>query len=179
MRIVRSDPSHLPVFESLWHGAATFMHGIGVPAWTTFPEALIRADMADGRHFLGLDADLGCVGYFSVTWRDEAIWQDRDRDDAIYIHRMCGNTAIRGQRFAEHVFVWAMTFARAEGRAFVRMDTWAENERLIAYYERCGFLRIATRVIGDEPRLPAHYQGISLALFENPTARTPSRKESS
>ena len=80
---------------------------------------------------------------------------------------MCGNAAVRGGRFAARVFDWAIRFAIGAGRAFVRMDTWAEKEGPIAYYERCGFVRVGTRVIGDERRLPPHYQGISLALFEN------------
>ncbi len=170
MRIVPSEPSYMPLFTALWHQAAAFQAAIGVAAWTTFPEAIIATDMAEARHFMGVRDDGVCAGYFSVVWRDEAIWQDRDRDDAIYIHRMCGNTATRGERFAAQAFDWAMRFAEGAGRAFVRMDTWAENTRLIAYYERCGFVRVGTRVIGDEPALPPHYQGITLALFENPVA---------
>ena len=159
MRIVRSDPSNVPLFRDLWQQAASFQAAIDAPAWTTFPEAIIAADMADARHFMGMRDDGVCSGYFSVVWRDEAIWQDRDRNDAIYIHRMCGNTAARGERFAALVFDWAIRFAIGAGRAFVRMDTWAENARLIAYYERCGFIRVGTRVIGDEPRLPPSLPG--------------------
>ena len=168
MRIVPSTPSCLPEFRRLWDAAAVFQASLQAPAWNAFPEAIIAADIADGRHFMAHADDGACGGYFSIVWRDEAIWLERDRDDAIIIHRMCGNPAVRGGRFAPLVFEWALTYAAAVGRSFVRMDTWAENGRLIAYYERCGFTRVGTRTIGDEPRLPPHYQGISLALFENP-----------
>lgn len=167
MHIAATDPSCLPLFRELWDAAAVFQRSIGAPAWAEFPERILAGDMAEGRHFMGVRDDGACLGYFSIIWRDEAIWQQRDRDDAIYIHRMCGNASTRGRSFTVGVFDWAMSFAARAGRAFVRMDTWAENARLIAYYERCGFVRIGTRVIGDEPRLPPHYQGISLALFEN------------
>jgi ribosomal protein S18 acetylase RimI-like enzyme len=176
IRIIRSDPSHLPAFDALWQQAAVFQARIGAPAWTAFPGAIIAADMAEARHFMGERTDGVCAGFFSMVWRDEAIWQERDRDDAVYIHRMCGNPETRGDRFAAHVFAWALRFARATDRACVRMDTWAENARLIAYYERCGFVRVGTRTIGDEPRLPPHYQGISLALFENPVNGAPSHE---
>lgn len=176
MTIIRSDPSRLARFEDLWRQAAVFQQQIGVPAWTAFPATFIEADMADSRHFMGVRDDGACTGYFSVAWRDEAIWLDRDRDDAIYIHRMCGNQKTRGDRFAAHVFDWALRFATGAGRGFVRMDTWAENDRLIAYYERCGFVRVGTRTIGEEPRLPPHYQGISLALFENPATGDATRE---
>ena len=167
MQIVRSDPSYMAVFSELWQQAATFQAALGVAAWEAFPQAIVAIDMADARHFMGIRDDGVCAGYFSVVWRDESIWQDRDRDDAIYIHRMCGNAVTRGDRFAAKVFDWAMRFAADARRSYLRMDTWAENERLIAYYQRCGFARVGTRVIGDEPRLPPHYQGITLALFEN------------
>ncbi|MFL5576801.1 MAG: hypothetical protein ACJ79S_12610, partial [Gemmatimonadaceae bacterium] len=55
---------------------------------------------------------------------------------------------------------------RALGRAGLRMDTWASNEALVAFYERQGFRVVGRRRIGVEPRLPAHYHGNEFTLLE-------------
>ena len=46
------------------------------------------------------------------------------------------------------------------------MDTWGDNQKLIDYYQDCGFkfLGVTTPEISDA--LPKHYVGISLSLFE-------------
>ncbi len=126
--------------------------------------------MAAGLHFMGLRGDDLCVGFFSVTLGDRGIWGERDRDDGIYIHRMCVNPSARGERFSAAVLEWAYGYAAGRGRAFVRMDTWADNERLVAYYQGCGYRLVGFQDIGHDPSLSAHYHGIRLALFENPVA---------
>ena len=46
------------------------------------------------------------------------------------------------------------------------MDTWGDNEKLITYYQNCGFIFLGlTDEIRDET-LPKHYQGIRLSLFQ-------------
>ena len=54
------------------------------------------------------------------------------------------------------------------GKEFVRMDTWGDNQKLIDYYTNCGFSYMGLTGILSDERLPKHYQGISLSLFEIP-----------
>jgi RimJ/RimL family protein N-acetyltransferase len=45
------------------------------------------------------------------------------------------------------------------------MDTWGDNEKLIAYYQKCGFEFLGI-ITPDYNGLPKHYEGITLSLFE-------------
>lgn len=191
LRIVPSDPARLAEFREFWNAAIAYQAAQGVARSPLFPAAIIVAEitdpppaitapphaiadppaaMASGRHFMGLRDDGACAGFFSVTLSDKAIWRERDRDDAIYIHRMCVNPRVRGARFSAEVLRWARGYAVAHAREFVRMDTWADNERLIAYYQACGYHLVGWQPIGHDPSLSSHYHGITLALFENAAA---------
>ena len=45
------------------------------------------------------------------------------------------------------------------------MDTWGDNDSLIAYYQKCGFDFLGI-ITPDYDDLPKHYEGITLSLFE-------------
>jgi ribosomal protein S18 acetylase RimI-like enzyme len=46
---------------------------------------------------------------------------------------------IEGQRQFEKVLNWAKDFAGQKNLKFVRMDTWADNGKIIDYYKSFGF----------------------------------------
>jgi RimJ/RimL family protein N-acetyltransferase len=48
---------------------------------------------------------------------------------------------------------------------YIRLDTWGDNPKLIAYYEKCGFTYLKTIDLDNTQGLPAHYKGV-LALLE-------------
>jgi ribosomal protein S18 acetylase RimI-like enzyme len=64
------------------------------------------------------------------------------------------------------ILAWAGEQCRALGRTELRMDTWASNTALIAFYERRGFRLVGQRRIGVDQRLPPHYHGNQFALLE-------------
>ena len=45
------------------------------------------------------------------------------------------------------------------------MDTWADNDRLVAYYQRSGFKHVGIIDLDKTQGLPTHYKG-QLALLE-------------
>ena len=91
-----------------------------------------------------------------------------ERGEHLYLHRIARAAAYPGRRLLDAVLTWASARCRALGRAGLRMDTWASNGALLAFYERQGFRLVGRRRIGVEPRLPAHYHGEELALLEAP-----------
>ncbi len=46
------------------------------------------------------------------------------------------------------------------------MDTWGDNEPLIAYYQSCGFQFLGLTTLQKSEGLPKHYEGACLSLFE-------------
>ena len=65
------------------------------------------------------------------------------------------------------ILAWAAAECRSCARAGIRIDTWASNTELIAFYQRRGFLLVGHRHIAVDPRLPPHYHHNEFALLES------------
>lgn len=167
MRIHCSEQSDILAFRAFWDSAADYQRARQLPVWPSFPEERIRDEIRAGLHFSARMPDDVLAGYFSVALSDKAIWGTEERGDAIYIHRVCVNPARKGNNLAASILEWAPGYAASVGRKFVRMDTWADNKRLVDFYVDCGFNYIGDRQLGDVPELEPHYSNIKLALFQN------------
>ncbi|MEO6526153.1 MAG: GNAT family N-acetyltransferase [Gemmatimonadaceae bacterium] len=165
MRVDVVGPEQLSLVRAVYADAQTIQRAQGSPVWPEFSDALILVELEAGHLFRVLDGDT-LVGVFSVAYEDPAIWGQHERGEHIYLHRIARSAEYAGRGLLEAVLVWARGQCRAMGRAGLRMDTWASNTGLIDYYQRHGFRFLGTRRIGDDARLPPHYQGIELALLE-------------
>ena len=132
--------------------------------WQGFSRELVETEITDNRQFkILVDGEVACV--FAVTFNDQLIWGDRDHD-SIYIHRIVTHPAYRGYSFVKEIIKWAKGYAATNGIKYIRMDTWADNEKLLAYYTGCGFEFVGVVTLEKSEDLPKHYEGISLSLFE-------------
>jgi ribosomal protein S18 acetylase RimI-like enzyme len=132
--------------------------------WQGFSSSLIDTELAEGRQYkIMIDGVIG--GIFAVTFDDELIWRERDHD-AIYIHRIVTHPDFRGLSLVKQIIKWARVCAVTNQLKYIRMDTWADNEKLLAYYTSCGFDFVGTVDMTTTSGLPKHYEGISLSLFE-------------
>lgn len=93
-----------------------------------------------------------------ITFNDKDIWEKRDNDDAIYIHRICTNKRFRGNRYIDHIVKWSIDFAKNYGKRFVRLDTLGNNLKLINHYTSAGFEFLGIYRISNTSMLPKHYQ---------------------
>jgi hypothetical protein len=66
----------------------------------------------------------------------------------------------------KEIIKWAKDYAAKNDIKFIRMDTWADNEKLLEYYTDCGFDYVGVVSMEKTDGLPKHYEGISLSLFE-------------
>ena len=167
MKIHRSPSSSVPLFRDCWAAAVEYQKTANLPLWPAYPEAVIDREIGEGLHYSALLSDGQLAGFFSLVLADPLIWEEKEQGDAIYIHRMCVNPACRGNRLAAWVLAWAYGYTSGCGRRFVRMDTWGDNERILAHYAACGFQLVGKRRIGIVPGLSPHYYNANLALFEN------------
>ncbi len=104
--------------------------------------------------------------HFLIAYSDPLLWGKKDRDPSVYVHRIVTNPDFRGNHFVKNITTWAKEHAKTMGKKFVRMDTWAENQKLIDYYIACGFHYVGDVTPIKTEGLPKHYVGISLSLFE-------------
>ena len=132
--------------------------------WPPFPDARILAEIAAGQLHRLMDGDV-LAGVVSVMHEDPLIWGDLERGAHLYLHRIARAPRYSRRGLADALFAWARARCRALGREGLRMDTWADNPKLIGLYERHGFHVVGHRRLFDE-RLPEHYQGVKLVLLE-------------
>lgn len=167
MKICPSAASSNNQFRDFWNAAVSYQASKQLPLWPPYPEQKIKDEIHAGLHFSAFTPDDMLAGYFSLALSDELIWGEKERGDAIYIHRMCVNPNQKGNHLTASVLSWANGYALSIGRKFVRMDTWGDNQRLVDYYVACGFRHIENRRLGVVPGLSPHYHNTNLALFEN------------
>jgi ribosomal protein S18 acetylase RimI-like enzyme len=167
MRVEPAAPDHLPAIRAAYADARAIQREQGGEIWPEFPDGAILAETEAGCLLRVLEGDT-LVGVFSVVYEDPAIWGEHERGTHIYLHRIARAATYSGPGLLDAVLAWARGQCRALGRAGLRMDTWASNAPLVAYYQRRGFHLVGRRRLAADPRLPAHYHGLEVALLESP-----------
>ena len=133
--------------------------------WESIDNKGLEKDILNSLQYKILQGDtIICV--FSAQFKDPHIWRDRDRNDAIYLHRIVVNPLFKGQNQFKKVLTWAMEYARSKNLNYIRMDTWADNQKIINYYKSFGFVFIEKYKTSNSPELPAQNRNLDIALLE-------------
>ena len=136
-----------------------------VVVWPNFDYSLVEIELAEKRQFKLLVKDeVACV--WAITFTDEQIWEERNVDAAVYIHRIATNPKFRGQNFIKVIVKWAKEYAQSNGKQYVRLDTLGNNTRLIKHYTNAGFSFLGMFDLKNTDALPVHYQEAPVCLFE-------------
>lgn len=134
-------------------------------SWNGFERELIENEISENRLWKIVDnSEIACV--FSISFSDELIWGEKDKDPSIYLHRIATNPDFRGKGYVKTIIEWAKKYALANGLKYIRLDTFGDNHALIDYYIKCGFKFLGLTSPKNTNELPKHYEGISLSLFE-------------
>ena len=136
-----------------------------VVVWPEFELHLVETEVAENRQWkLLIDEEIVCV--WATTFSDKQIWEERNADAAVYIHRIATNPNFRGQNFVSNIVDWAKQYAKVNNKDFVRLDTLGENTRLIDHYTKAGFNFLGMFELKSTEDLPAHYHNVPACLFE-------------
>lgn len=137
----------------------------GYKVWEGIDRIALQKEIEHGLQYkIVKDNDILCI--FSIQHKDPFIWRDRDKGDAIYLHRIVVNPLFKGQRQFQKVLDWAKQSARQNNLKFVRMDTWANNPKIIAYYKSFGFALVENYQTPNAPELPIQNRNLNVALLE-------------
>ncbi|WP_310395667.1 GNAT family N-acetyltransferase [Hymenobacter sp.] len=137
----------------------------GYKVWEKIDDSALHTEIENGLQYKIVEgATVLCV--FSIQHNDPFIWRDRDQSDAIYLHRIVVNPNFKGQRLFGKILDWAKRFARRNNLKYIRMDTWADNEKLIDYYKSFGFHFIEYYETLDAPELPIQNRNLNVALLQ-------------
>jgi len=133
--------------------------------WPDFERSLIETEIAENRQWkLIIDGVIACN--WAITYSDPQIWEERNADSAIYIHRITTNPDYRGRNFVLNIVEWAKDFASKNNIKFIRLDTIGNNEKLIQHYQKAGFNFLGLFKLKNTDGLPSHYHNGSACLFE-------------
>ncbi|WP_373511633.1 GNAT family N-acetyltransferase [Persicitalea sp.] len=166
MIIRNSTEADIPEIFRLYREAAAHQAKVkATVVWPTFERQLVDTEVAENRQWkMVVDGQIACV--WVITFEDAQIWEERNSDSAIYIHRIATNPAFRGQNFVIKIVNWAKAYAKSLGKNYVRLDTIGNNIRLIEHYTSAGFDFLGVFNLKNTTGLPEHYQQGPAALFE-------------
>lgn len=165
MEIKNSQIEDLETIFRLYDHAIAYQKTVFNKHWQGFEQDLIETEIRENRQWkIIIDNEVACI--FAITFNDAVIWKEKDAQPSIYIHRIVTNPEFRGVGFVEKIIDWAKEYCLAQGKMFVRLDTWGDNPKLIDYYIKCGFDYVETIKMENTEGLPAHYNAVTLALFE-------------
>jgi len=165
MEIINSTPEDIETIFKLYHEGTAYQKKVAKKHWKGFEPALVELEIRENRQWkIIVNGQIACV--FAITFNDPFIWQEKDRDPAIYIHRIATHPLFRSRSFVKHIIDWAKEYAKNNGKSFIRMDTGSGNDKLNNYYINCGFTYLGIVNLGDTENLPEHYKKGSSSLFE-------------
>ena len=78
------------------------------------------------------------TGSFPPPYMDPIVAK-RAVDDAYYVYTVASRMRPESRGVGRSLLTWAVEQARASGRTYLRLDCWAENAPLRAYYRNFGF----------------------------------------
>jgi hypothetical protein len=95
---------------------------------------------------------------WAIAFEDKEIWEEKEKGDAIYIHRIATDSNFRGNNFVKKIVEWSRVYASENGKKYVRLDTLGNNLKLIEHYKNSGFEFLGMIKLSNTQSLPMHYQ---------------------
>lgn len=136
-----------------------------VVVWPDFKRSLIATEIKENRQWkMIIDGEVACI--WAIAFQDEQIWEERNIDSAIYIHRIATNPNFRGNNFVGKIADWGKEYTSSINKQYVRLDTLGNNVRLIEHYTNVGFKFLGMFNLKNTDQLPEHYHGVPACLFE-------------
>lgn len=163
--VLQATDRDLATVLDLFKEAIQFQKQNNYIGWESIDREFIESDIRQGLLYKVLAGE-NMIGVFCVCYVDHLIWRDREKGDALYLHRIVLNRQFQGVKIFPAVLSWAIAQARARGFKYVRMDTWAENAKLINYYKGYGFRVIENYTTEDTMSLPVQHRNLHVALLE-------------
>jgi ribosomal protein S18 acetylase RimI-like enzyme len=163
--VLNTEMSDLELIFKLFDHSIIYQEKKGYPVWKNYDKNAIVSDIQNKNQYKILIDSIPAI-VFSVCYADKLLWRDRDRQDAIYLHRIVVNPDCKGHQLFGKIMDWAIGHVRQKGLSSIRMDTWAANPTLINYYKKFGFRFIENFTTPDSEELPVHNRNLALALLE-------------
>ena len=166
MQILNSTVSDIDEIFKLYNMATALQKTIpSATVWPEFDRGLIETEISENRQWkIVIEQQIVCV--FATTFSDPQIWEERNIDPSVYIHRIATHSDFRGKNFVKTIVQWAKAYGKQHDKKFVRLDTIGGNDSLINYYQKSGFTYLGLSLLKNTDQLPSHYHNVLISLFE-------------
>lgn len=165
IQVINTTTDDLHTVIWLFEQAIKLQGEKGYKVWDGIDKVALQKDIELNLQYKIVSGnDILCI--FSIQHNDPFIWQDKDQNDAIYIHRIVVNPNFKGQKLFQKVLDWVKHFAMQNKLKFVRMDTWADNVKIIEYYKSFGFEFIENYHTTNATELPIQNRNLNVALLQ-------------
>jgi hypothetical protein len=166
MEIMNCITKDLSEIMYLYEAARELQRARKMVIWSSFEQSFILREIEEKRQWKIVDnSEIFCN--WAITFSDKEIWTVQDKNDSIYIHRICNNPNFRGNRCIDQIVAWAKVYAPSIGKRFIRLDTLGNNLKLIKHYTSAGFEYLGIHHLTNTSTLPTHYQDEpNCCLFE-------------
>jgi predicted GNAT family N-acyltransferase len=165
MTITNSASSDINEIFRLYKLATEYMQVRSTVCWPEFDRSMVETEINELHQWKMMDGDaVACV--WATTFSDQLIWEERNNDPSVYIHRIAVSPDFRGQQLVTQIVEWAKIFAKVNNKKYVRLDTVGDNRGLIKHYQQSGFTFLGLYPLKNTEGLPAHYENASVSLFE-------------
>lgn len=165
IRIINTTKDDLGFIYWLFEEAISYQKKNGYTPWKGYDKAALQAEIANQLQFKVVNGP-DILGVFSISYSDPGTWAEWDTGNAIFLHRTISNPNFKGQRTFERIRDWAIRFAKEKNLAYLRMDTWADNQKIIDFYQGYGFRIVTTRTTSNDPALPEQNRNLNVTLLE-------------
>ncbi len=163
--ITNAEWNDLQDIYLLFEQAIQFQKANNYTGWNSYDKQQIEYDIKHNQLFKIYSGNtIACI--FSICSNDKIIWREREKGDAIYLHRIVLNQKFAGEKLFKKVLEWAIQYAITNNLQYIRMDTWADNAKIIAYYQSYGFGFIENYTTPNTVLLPVQHRNLRVALLE-------------
>jgi mannose-6-phosphate isomerase-like protein (cupin superfamily) len=166
-QIIHAGDPDLPEIYRLFEEAISFQRQHNYTGWHSYNKDFIRAEVQQKALYKLVSND-GIVCIFSVCYSDPLIWRQMEAGDAMYLHRIVLNQQFKGLKVFEKILHWAISICQRQELKQVRLDTWADNEKIIAYYKSYGFSFVENYTTPGTTDLPEQHRNLKVALLALP-----------
>ena len=164
-KIVNTTEHDLDFIFWMFEEAIVYQKRKNYPVWNGYDRDVLRKEAREKKQFKIVIQNKIAFA-FSVVYSDHLIWREREKGDAVYLHRIVVNPEYKGQKLYGKLLKWIKNHARKKNLKFIRMDTWADNPNIIDYYKSFGFEFIENYKTPNILELPIPHRNLNLALLE-------------
>lgn len=130
-------PDEIAIAESLLGEASAWLASRGIDQWQYPPHRdRITAAMERGACFLAFDDGEPFATLQVDDFADPEFWTaDDEPAAALYVDRMVVSRSTAGGDVGSKLLDWAADHAAAQGKKWLRLDAWKDNDGLHRYYK--------------------------------------------